>query len=539
MLSKSEISKLELKSNFTLKDIEALTLLANHYIQQGLAVKALETFDQITKLDNSNIFAWMQKGSIYQKLNYHIVAINNFLQVLKIDKVPDDLLAVTNLSIGCCFDNVGITDRAIQHYLEAIKLNPNKEAFYISLLLALHRNNGQGFKNFYNLSKVYNDTFLSKYKKCDQSQFKERMDPGKKVLNLGFLSCDLYNHPVMTNFFAVLEKLSLKEEFNLFFYHTGKNSDHVTEQIKEISKSFHFLHKKPLTEITNKILEDKVDILFDLSGYENREYFGVLKAKPAPVQVTHLGYWGTLGMKEVDFIIADETVVKKEDEEFFSEIVYKIPECYSSGQLSGMIEAIKEPPCIKNGYITFGSMNKFHKVNSEVIAAWANLLKKVPNSKLLFGITNDANENVIYNQFENFGIDRSRIILKPNLDREKFLAYYNEIDIALNPFPFSGGTTSLESLYMGVPVINLDGDTWAGRLGTTITDAVGHSEFNCMDIAEYTEKACALANDVKKLKFYRETLKNDVDKSSLNIDTYSKKFINAINDMWRISCERL
>lgn len=147
------------------------TALGNYYVHNEIYLKALETFERITKLDNANIFAWMQKGSIYQKLNYHIVAINNFLQVFKIDKVSDDLLAITNLSIGCCFDNVGITDRAIQHYLEAIKLNPNKESFYISLLLALHRNAGQSFKNFYNLAKVYNDTFLSKYQKCDQSHF--------------------------------------------------------------------------------------------------------------------------------------------------------------------------------------------------------------------------------------------------------------------------------------------------------------------------------------------------------------------------------
>lgn len=118
------------------------------------------------------------------------------------------------------------------------------------------------------------------------------------------------------------------------------------------------------------------------------------------------------------------------------------------------------------------------------------------------------------------------------------MAYYNEIDIALNPFPFSGGTTSLESLYMGVPVINLDGDTWAGRLGTTILDAVGFSEFNCKNIDEYLEKTCALAADLEKLKFYRETLKNDVDKSCLNIEVYGNKFIDAIHDIWQISCAK-
>ncbi len=533
MISDSKIRKLERKSRLNPKDIIIQSSLVDLYIANGDYPNALKVLKKIIELNKDNILAWMNMGKIYQHARYNLLAINCFLEVLRIDKNN----SIASYLIGVSFDNIGISDEAIIYYSQAISLNHNIKDYYTSLLFALHRNSGQGFINFQKLAKIYNNTFLSQYPKCDQSQFKDRMYPNKKIINLGFLSCDLYKHPVMTNFLEVLKKLSSKQEFNLFFYYTGNRHDQVTEVVKLCSSAFHDVYKKPIDEINRRILEDKIDILFDISGYENKEYFGVLKSKPAPVQVTHIGYWGTLGLDEVDFIIADNSVVRTGEEQYFSEKVYKMSKCYASGQISGLVDSITIPPCIKNGYITFGSMNKFHKINHEVLEVWAKLLTKLPDAKLLFGIIAEANENFLFERFEKLGIDRSRIIIKKNAPRENFLTYYNEIDIALNPFPFSGGTTTLESISMGVPIINLDGNTWAGRLGTTIISAIGHEEFNCKNTEEYIDRAISFANNIEQLKSYRKNLKKDIEKSCLNVEDYTDDFTKAIFDMWSISCE--
>jgi predicted O-linked N-acetylglucosamine transferase (SPINDLY family) len=244
-------------------------------------------------------------------------------------------------------------------------------------------------------------------------------------------------------------------------------------------------------------------------------------------------------MPEIDYLISDSTLVKDDEDQYFTEQVYKLPGCHMHADLYDLPYTISEPPCLKNGYITFGSMNNAHKISTEMISYWAEILKRATNSKLYFdarALSSECNKNYLIQQFQKQGIGEDRLIMNASLGRTNYLKSLTNIDIALDSTPYGGGTTTIETLSMGVPVITLYGNKWISRQASTFLKAIQHEELIAIDMNNYIDKTVNLATDIERLKIYRNNLGSEM-KLRLNSDDYVKNFEEAIEDMWQQKCK--
>ena len=286
----------------------------------------------------------------------------------------------------------------------------------------------------------------------------------------------------------------------------------------------------------NMIYADGVHILLDLSGHTADNRLPMFGYKPSPVQASWLGYFATTGLNEMDYLIGDPYVTPPEDDDQFTEKVWRLPEtrwCFTPPDVD--IE-VSVPPAVNHGYVTFGCFNNITKFNDKVVALWTKVLNAIPNSRLLLKAKQFrdqmARESIIQ-RFAAHGIDSKRINLEGPEDRQKYFAAYNKIDIALDPFPFTGGTTSVESLWMGVPLVTLAGDSLISRQGVGVLMNAGLPDWIAEDEEEYVAKAVLFASDLDKLASLRAGLRSQVLASPLfDAPRFAQNIENALWAMW-------
>ena len=277
-------------------------------------------------------------------------------------------------------------------------------------------------------------------------------------------------------------------------------------------------------------------VLLDLSGHTLGNRLPMFGYKPSPVQVSWLGYFATTGLNEMDYLIGDPCVTPPEDDDHFTEKVWRLPEtrwCFTPPNADVEVSV---PPAVNNGYVTFGCFNNIAKVNDKVVALWAKVLEAVPNSRLLLKTKQFrdqmARENIIQ-RFAAHGIDSKRISLEESEDRQKYFAAYNKVDITLDPFPFTGGTTSVESLWMGVPLVTLEGGSLISRQGVGVLMNAGLPDWIAEDEEKYVAKAVLFASDLDKLAILRTGLRSQVLASPLfDAPRFARNFENALLEIW-------
>lgn len=529
------IEYLQKSLNINSNDYEIWARLGYAYEKNKLYEKALEAYKQSLGLNTQQAHVYDCLGRVLAKMNRDYEALPYFFKALEFS--PDDVDVHNN--IGFTSKKLGLYEMAVKHYQIAKTLDPNNSMYLSSLIFNIHKDPQSKLQDFYEYAQEFYKIFVEPTQGKLNIDIHSRLNSNKTKLRLGFVSADLCQHPVSAYLMKVLEKID-RQKFELYLYSANEHQDSITERIKALADKFEMIDKLEDLPAAELIATDEIDILFDMSGFTKGARLGIFKIKPAPVQITHIGYFGTLAMPDMDFMIADENLIRAEEEQYFTERIYKIPDCYCHCDLYDMPEPEASLPYDRNGYITFGSTNSFHKVSANVIVFWANLLKEVPNSKILFDnlvMGDKQNQAYLLGIFARNGIDSSRLILKSSIPRQDFLRSYNDIDIALDPFPYGGGTTTIESLMMGVPVITINGDRWVSRQSTGFLQTAGHPELIAVDINDYINKAKELANDPDRLRSYRNNLRSDVQNSELNIDKYIPKFQKAIEDMWQIICK--
>lgn len=553
------------------RDIQALNVIGQLYIELKNYPEAINNFERSLKIDPNDFEIISRLAYAYEKDKQFTKAVERYTQSLKInprqhhlydclgrtlakdnrdfealaylfkaiEKMPENHEVHNNIAFTS--KKLGIYDMAFKHYEAALNLQPQSLMYMSCLVFNAHKDPSQGLKEFKDLAKNIYDNFTSKIEGSLGIDIYSRLDPNKTKLRVGFVSADLMRHPVSAYLEEILEKID-RSSFELYFYSANEHQDEVTERIKKLADKFELISRKSDLEAAQLIANDHIDVLFDLSGYTKGARLGIFKIKAAPVQVTHIGYFGTLAMPEIDFFIADTNLIREGEERFFTETIYNIPDCYCHCALHEIPEHSKALAFDRNGYITFGSMNGLHKISPYVMSVWAKILREVPNSKLLMDnqvISSEENRNYVTNIFQRNGISKDRLILKASSPRAEFLQSYNQIDIALDPFPYGGGTTTIESLMMGVPVVTINGDRWVSRQSTGFLKTAGHPELITANEDEYINKTIELANDAKRLREYKYNLREDTINSELNINKYLPKFEKAIKDMWQIQCEKM
>ncbi|CAN0617740.1 protein O-GlcNAc transferase [Burkholderia multivorans] len=362
-------------------------------------------------------------------------------------------------------------------------------------------------------------------------------DPERR-LRIGFVSADLFNHAVSTFVEPILAHLAHDDNFSLYIYYNFTREDSITQKIRSYATEWHAVWSMTDRALAEKIRADGIDILIDLSGHTARNRLITFAHKPAPVQVSWIGYPGTTGLTTMDYYLADPYLVPRGAiEAQFTEKVVHLP-AVAPFRPPEVAPPVNVLPALRNGYITFGSFNRLNKLHPDVIALWAKLLKAVPNARMLIGgLPEDGSDGGLGEWFDAEGIGRERIEYRARAALSAYMQQHHHVDICLDTFPYSGATTTLHSMWMGIPTISLPSDTVASRGGISLQSHVGLDEFIAHDRDEYVRIGVHWANNPLALADLRANLRQRCSASALfRPEIIVDGLSIALRTMWRRWC---
>lgn len=365
----------------------------------------------------------------------------------------------------------------------------------------------------------------------------------QKKLRIGYISPDFREHSV-SYFLTPLLRHFDGEQFMVFCYAMGR-SDAITARLRTRRVTWRDLRGRPPRTAARLIAEDKIDILVDLSGHSQDNALPIMVYRPAPVQISGIGYTNTTGLHVIDYFLSDETCIPKGDlqaEAGFTERILRLPHshlCYAPEEIRAMPEAGYEPPLRRNGYVTFGSFNNFAKVTDEMLLLWRGILESVRGSKLVIKgkiCSIDSGIHFVKKRLSMLSYDLTRVEFRPY--SQDYLEQYRDIDIALDTAPYNGGLTTCEALYMGVPVISLRGRTHGSRFGASILTNSGVRELVAENDINYVRRAVQLAESPKLLEAYHMGLRANMKRSPLmNVENYMEELETAYQEIWEDFCK--
>ena len=363
-----------------------------------------------------------------------------------------------------------------------------------------------------------------------------RPDPERR-LKVAYLSPDLYTHAIMKLLPVVFEKHD-HENFEVFAYSLSHRQDEFTEYVQQ--KFENRFVELPLCRktIADRVRSDGIDILVDLAGHTmHTDAYLAFATKPAPVQVSWLGVLSTTGLKTMDYFLGDAYIPCPGTEHLFTEKAYRLPRAGCAYRPPGD-PGVSDPPCIKNGYITFGCYNAPRKVTVEVAKVWSIILHLNPGSKLHFkyhALDQEIAQRRIRGWFADYGIPMDRLMFEGDSPPLVYLARYGEIDISLDPFPYHGGTTTLDALWMGVPVVSLSGRLTVSCSGVSNLTALG------LPVAKTIEEYVAQANQLARDMPHTPNMRREIRARMLQSDLLDEQGLvraleTAYREMWRTWC---
>jgi protein O-GlcNAc transferase len=378
-------------------------------------------------------------------------------------------------------------------------------------------------KRYFNECKKLDEKYL-KYSNFEP--YKINKSYGNKI-KIGFISGDLRNHSV--NFF--LKDLIQKLDKNFFYTIALSNleiskHDEITKFYQKNFREWHNIYDYEDTILIKFIRSLEIDILIDLNGFTYGNRISVLAARCAKIQIEWMGYNNTTGLENMDFIIADKNMIKKDEEIYYSEKIIYFPKIWNAMYIPDDLPAVNKAPYIKNKIFNYGSFNNFKKISNSTVRVWSKILNN-SNSQIYLKNSGGFNEELYNNllqKFLNHGVDKKKLIFLARSSQKDFLKDYHKIDLALDTFPYTGVTTTFQALLMGVPVLTLKGFNMNSRCGESININLGMKEFIAINEDDYVEKAISFQTD-PQLGFLRNNLRSKAIKSSLfDTDNFTKNF---------------
>lgn len=371
---------------------------------------------------------------------------------------------------------------------------------------------------------------------------KNRLNTPNTRLKVGYLSADFKTHSVAFFIESVLERHDV-EKFEVFAYHLGPDTDAVTERIRSKVEHFRPVHELSPKEIAHQIAEDGIDIAIDLGAHTTSKLLEALLFRPAPVQISWLGYPNTTGVSAIDYRISDAIADPPgTGDAWNSEKLLRLPDCFHCYRPEQCVPFDPAPAYRRNGFVTFGSFNVLPKLSASCLSAWARIINATPNSRLLIKtryLRDPSARRHLFAQFKSHGLSEDRIIVASDQARwSDHLLRYREIDIALDPFPYNGTTTTCEALWMGVPVLTFTGDRHAARVGTSLLTAIGHPELISESLEAYIAQAVQLANNPEELDALHSRLHDDMARSPLcDAARFVANLESTYQAAWKNYCE--
>jgi len=372
-----------------------------------------------------------------------------------------------------------------------------------------------------------------------QVMFPQTRDP-ERPLRIGYLSPDFRGHPVGYFMETILRRHD-RSQFSISCYAEQTEDDDVTARMRPFIDNWRRTVRLSDADVVRMIQQDRIDILIDLAGHTSGNRLRVMANRPAPLQMTYLGYGTTTGLSTIDYRLTDAIADPPQEPNLHSEELLRLPAgilCYSPPATAPEPSPL---PAARNGFVTFGSFNNLTKINSPVLDLWAEILRSLPDSRLFLKNKSFADQNLrrrYFDEMANRGVAAERIELRgPTETIDEHLTLYNQIDIGLDPFPYNGATTTCESLWMGTPVVTLRGAAFVGRMSASLLTRVGLPQFIAATAEDYRRIAQNWAQDLPRLSELRQGLRKQVSASPLCDEAgYVRDLEAAYRAAWRRYC---
>jgi predicted O-linked N-acetylglucosamine transferase (SPINDLY family) len=442
--------------------------------------------------------------------------------------------AETHCNLGVVLQELGRIDDAVAAYSAAIGIKPDYAVAHSNRLMCLHHVRGMSGNAILERARRFADQFEGK----SESSFRFSSDPDCR-LRIGYVSGDFARHPVGYFLSRVLANHD-RTAVEVFCYSNRPLADDMTTQLQSTADHWRSLVGLSDQAAAALVAADGIHVLIDLSGHTAFNRLPMFAQKPAPVQATWLGFWGTTGLSVMDYILSDSVTIPPGEEGFYSEKVLRLPGSRFCYQPPDYAPPPVPPPCLRGGGATFGSFNNVTKVGPEVVRLWSAVLQAVPGSRLLLKWKSLADAHLrqrLTDDFAAAGIGPERLELRGASFHPEMLAEYGDVDVALDPFPFSGCLTSCEALWMGVPVITLPGAATPSRQTQGFLQVLGLSEWIAGSPADYVRAAAALVGDGERLADLRRSLRPRMAGSPLCDGlTFTRGLEAAYREVWRTWC---
>ncbi|GGB45081.1 hypothetical protein GCM10011502_17970 [Oceanisphaera marina] len=513
---------------------EANKMLAELYHEANNNLEALTYINKSLKIKPKNQYIKEYKSMILSRLNRYEEAINIIEKVVSTGKPH----RFTWNNLAQLYQHTGQSKQAKQCLEKSIELSEDDDTAYNNLIVLLHY--------LPNSTQEQLKELLSNWE-CKYAKHINTINnlstelTSNKKLRIGMISDGFRAHPVGQMITSALEALP-QHELELYTYSTNLFSDAITERIKEIANHWMTITHLNDEQLANQLVEDKIDILFDLCGHNNGSRMQTMAMKPAPILVKWVGgLINTTGLSTMDYLLSDHIETPSGVDDNYTEKLIRLPDDYICYNPPLYTPNTVPPPALHNNFITLGCFNNTAKLNPELLSYWAKIMHDLPQSKLLlksFQINSETLCNNIKTIMRKYGINEDRLLLEGPAKHEELLKTYNKVDIALDPWPYSGGLTTCEALFMGVPVVTLPGPTFAGRHSATHLTNVGLGQLVAEDWQHYHDIVVNLASDLDNLANIRTHLRTALLESPVcDAPRFARNFSNAMRAIWQRHCE--
>jgi predicted O-linked N-acetylglucosamine transferase (SPINDLY family) len=505
--------------------------LAKVLQQLGRASETADAAQRATQLAPGNAEAWRLVGTALR-----VSDPSQALDALRRSADLDPSSSTTwNLMAGLSSDRGDVTE-AIAYFRRALAADPTQHATHSNFLLALHYDDTLAPEAILQEHIAWAERFADPLTPTAIT-YPNTRDPDRR-LRIGYVSGDFRRHPVaaLTEPFLACHEPSQVE---VFCYSVAPESDEITERLKRLGHAWRDVAAVSDEHLAALIRQDAIDILVDLSGHTAHNRLLTFARKPAPIQIAQLGYPDTTGMRSIDYHITDAHADPPGvTDRFHTEKLVRFPRtlwCYQPWT----DQAVAPLPARGNGFVTFGSLNNMAKITPRVLDAWAMIMARIPSSRLALPISSGESEaSDIRARFQARGIDQQRLDLIGRRTFEDYMRAFNDIDVALDPFPYNGGVSSFNALWMGVPVLTLAGTTRISRAGLSILNNLDMPEWIAGSIDDYIERAVGFAGDLDQLEALRRELRPRMLASPLmDAKGYTRALERAYRIMWKRYCE--
>ena len=471
-------------------------------------------------------------GTLYARSNQHERAEACFRVSLAINPAVYEV----HSNLGSVLQQQGKLAEAIATFERAIALSGGHATAHSNLLWAL---SFQSDGRYLREARRFGHVVVTRAKPYREWFVKPPADGEPRALRVGFVSGDLRRHPVMTVFEGVLKQLN-PAKLELLAYSMNPVDDEVTESIRGAFSQWTSISGVSDEAVAGKIHNDKVDILIDLAGHSAYNRLPVFAWKPAPVQISWLGYLASTGVPGMDYVLADPVSAPQQVWDQFTEEIWHLPgtfNCYTPPAEHPKLK-VMQPPLARNGYVTFGSFQRVNKLSDTTFQLWGRIFQALPYAKLWLRNEATGSRTVrehVLSRLDRAGIEAARVSFGGTIPgREEYLAAYNEVDVILDTYPYPGVTTTCDALWMGVPTVTLAGGGLLGRTGASLLTCAGLAGWVAWNEDEYVDLALKHASDREGLARLRAGLRQQVAQTPLfDAGQFAPQFEEALSGMWQ------